>query len=303
MSDIRKEMSRDSDNPFDIRDGRAMISLGPWTPDVHCPYSCLFCYVPGGFLQYYSLEIDDICTYLLDRKNAFEIIYISGDTDSFAPPRLDKGLMLLKRLAVEFEKNILITTRFAMDIDTVKQLKNISNVLLDKNKKLFVCISISCPYNNRRVEPLPIPSVSDRIDTLSLLKKNELYSILAMRPFLPIYSSDDYLGLINSVAHSVDLILGEVWYHDPDKVMWAKLTGNSSISRGVSSKTKMRFNEGNKEWEAWNDPEMEKIIRDYCYSLNIPFFMESSPAIKHLQAQDKLHQKYHNQATRMLEIH
>jgi len=290
MFDSGEKMNRDSDNPFDIHNGRAMISLGSWKPNAHCPYSCLFCYVPGGFLQYSSLQINDICTYLLGRKNEFEIIYISGDTDSFAPPRLEDGLNLLKLLATEFEKDILITTRIAMDIDIVKQLKEISNILSAKNKKLFVCISISSPDGDRRIEPLPIPPVNSRIDTLSLLRENGLYSILAMRPFLPIYNSNDYMGLISSVAPSVDLVLGEVWYHDPDKVMWTKLTGNPLIYKGMSSKTKMRFNASDKEWEVWNDPEMEKIISDYCESLSIPFFMESSPAIKYLRAQDKLRQ-------------
>jgi DNA repair photolyase len=278
-------MNRDKNNPFDIFEERAMISLGPLTPSKHCPYSCLFCYVPNGFLQYSSLEISDICNYL-NNKDAFEIIYISGDTDSFAPPRLEKGLELLERLADEFEKDILITTRTSMDIKVIERLMKIAKVLLKKNKKLFVCISISSPDDNRKIEPLPIPTVASRINTLSLLKENGLCSILAMRPFLPIYCSDDYFKLIDSLAHSVDLILGEVWYHDLDKTMWTKLTGKSIIYKGVSCKTIMRFCGNNMEWEAWNDPQMEKDISNYCKSLNIPFFMRSSSAIEHLKLQN-----------------
>ena len=279
-------MNRDIDNPFDILDGRMMISLGPLSSETHCSFSCPFCYVPKGFLQYSTLDIPDICEFV-GKATDVDIIYISGDTDSFAPPRMDKGLDLLEKLAYEFSKDILITTRISMDMRIIKRLKKVARILENKNKKLFVCISISSPDENKKIEPLPIPSVNSRIETLALLKNNGLCAILAMRPFLPIYCFDDYKGLIDSLKNSVDLILGEVWYHDAKKEMWERLTGKPIIHRGVSQKTLMPFNENDTEWEEWNDPQMEKDIANFCKTLGIPFFMRSSSAIKYLRAQSK----------------
>lgn len=280
-------MTRSKDNPFDIFNGRAMISLGPLTSNKHCPYSCLFCYVPNGFLQYESIGISKICEYLRNHEDDFEIVYISGDTDSFAPPRLQEGLELLETVANKFNKDILITTRMAMDADIIERLQKISKLLLKKNRKFFVCISISSPDGNQKIEPPPIPSIASRIDTMTSLKKNGIYSILALRPFLPIYSSEDYIRIINLLKDSVDVILGEVWYHDINYEMWRRLTGSNEVNRGVSKKVTLPFNISEKEWEEWRDSQMEKEIADYCRNLNIPFFMDSSSAIKYLNTKVK----------------
>jgi len=277
-------MNRSMDNPFDIIDRRAMVSLGPLTSNKHCSYSCLFCYVPNGFLQYASLEIHDICNYLKKHESEFDIIYISGDTDSFAPPRLQEGLELLSRLANEFSKDILITTRICMNINITRKLKHAAKILSEKDKNLFVCISISSPYTDRRIEPLPIPSIKSRIDTLNRLKENGLFSILALRPFLPIYNTKDYIIMIDSLKNSVDIILGEVWYHDINHEMWQNLTGNNTINKGVSRKDALSFSASKRIWEVWRDTQMEKDIAEHCKTLKIPFFMESAPAIEHLKS-------------------
>ena len=83
------KISRTSNNPFFIRKGeRIMISLGPLSPKQHCPYRCAFCYVQDDFDSYASFDIDTIITYLKENADKYNIIYVSGDTDSFAPPRL-----------------------------------------------------------------------------------------------------------------------------------------------------------------------------------------------------------------------
>lgn len=281
-------MERNHSNPFDILLGRAMISLGPVSPQKHCPYSCLFCYVPTGFLQYRPLGIIDICKYLKTRKNEFETIYISGDTDSFAPPRMEQGISLLKRLANEFDKSILITTRAFMNKETIDELLTVKNILRNRNKQLYVCVSISAPDGNRAIEPLPIPTVEDRIKTLDTLKKAGILSILAMRPFLPIYEANDYIRLIDSCLSSVDLILGEVWYHDPYLQMWNAVTGKFEIYRGTSAQTCLPFESSNKEWMEWVDTRLVEEISGYCKLRNIPFFMDSSSALKYLREQTSI---------------
>ena len=51
---------RDIEKPFYIGNNRAMISLGPLTEKIYCPYNCTFCYVKSGFAKYPNLEIDEI---------------------------------------------------------------------------------------------------------------------------------------------------------------------------------------------------------------------------------------------------
>ena len=70
-----------------------MVSLGALNGQKNCPYSCAFCYMQDGFGKYPSVEISDIINFLAANKNKFNIIYISGDTDSFAPPRTEQGLL------------------------------------------------------------------------------------------------------------------------------------------------------------------------------------------------------------------
>ena len=64
-----------------------MISLGPLTKFKYCPYNCAFCYVKSGFNKYPNFNINEIISYLKSNRKKYNIIYISGDTDSFAPPR------------------------------------------------------------------------------------------------------------------------------------------------------------------------------------------------------------------------
>src|SRR6266851_8645144 len=101
---------RPPSSPFDVSDNRAMVSLGPLSPKKYCTYSCPFCYVQSDFLSYTSMDISEIVDWLKTCQRPFDIIYVSGDTDSFAPPRTDGGIELLEALC-EFGVDLLFTTR------------------------------------------------------------------------------------------------------------------------------------------------------------------------------------------------
>ena len=91
---------------------RAMVSLGPLNPRRYCTYRCPFCYVNGEFDRYANLGPEGVLVWLEDRRDQFNIVYVSGDTDSFAPPRTDEGLALLSQLT-SLDVDILFTTRYA----------------------------------------------------------------------------------------------------------------------------------------------------------------------------------------------
>src|SRR5205809_334951 len=109
-------------DPFDLRSGRAMVSLGPLSPKKYCTFSCPFCYVQSDFLSYASLSISEIVRWLRTQRNQFDIVYVSGDTDSFAPPRTDQGIDLLWAIT-QFDVDILFTTRALLSSQQLSELE------------------------------------------------------------------------------------------------------------------------------------------------------------------------------------
>src|SRR5258706_9777095 len=120
-------------NPFDVSDNRAMVSLGPLSPKKYCTYSCPFCYVRTDFLSYASMSIPEIISWLRNCQQPFDIIYVSGDTDSFAPPRTSRGIELLEELC-EFNVDLLFTTRFVFAPEHLERLFQIRKHLTNKKK-------------------------------------------------------------------------------------------------------------------------------------------------------------------------
>ena len=102
---------RNQSTPFYIDGNRAMVSLGPLTNNVYCCYRCAFCYVQDGFMSYANLDVSEIVDFLVKNREKYNIIYVSGDTDSFAPPRTKKGIELLNDIVKAVKCDITFTTR------------------------------------------------------------------------------------------------------------------------------------------------------------------------------------------------
>ena len=162
-----------------------MISLGPLSDKAPCPHKCAFCYTQDGFSNYASLPIEQIINFLKTNSGKYKIIYISGDTDSFAPPRKQKGLELLDEVSKEFDIDILFTTRTVFNGEDLNKLETISKRQKNKGKLLFGCISITRYHSCEFLEPKPIPTPEERLKTLKALKNLGLVTVLAMRPFQP----------------------------------------------------------------------------------------------------------------------
>lgn len=263
--------------PFYIGQGRAMISLGPLTKTKYCTYSCKFCYVNAGFIKYSKLEIQEIYSWLQRERNSYNIIYISGDTDSFAPPRTEDALVLLQKLT-ELNVDILFTTRYVFSKSELQILKSILSKQNNNGKLLFACTSIT-QINTPFIEPKPIPIPNERIEQLKHFKEIGLVTVLAMRPFLPIIPFEDYQRLIDLTKLYIDFILGEVWYMDKDGVLEKILFGNKTPNFPFVEK-EMDFDDNLKLWKVWEGKKITKKILNKCKKENIPFFMRSKPAIE-----------------------
>lgn len=279
--DETKIATRPPGNPFDIRDNRVMVSIGPLSDKKHCTYSCPFCYVRAGFLSYVKASLEALREYLASKSGQYDIIYISGDTDSFAPPRTSEGIALI-RLCCTFGVDVLFTTRAVFSPSQLAEVIALSRELSLRGNLLFGCGSV-IQLRHHHLEPPPIASPLARIAQLKAYKESGIVSVLAMRPFLPIVPTEEYLEIIDHTANSVDVILGEVWYSDQGGVLDHGVFGADAIPNYSYVLKHMPFDENKAIWKVYAPQEKELSIRNRCAELQIPFFMRSRPAIEHVR--------------------
>lgn len=277
MKGISKMNNEEGKTPFYLGGKRAMVSLGPLSKKKYCTYSCPFCYVNAGFTKYSSMEISDTFTWLCDNRNQYDIVYISGDTDSFAPPRTNLALELLENI-VALNVDIMFTTRYVFNDVEFFRLSEINKQQRKFNKLTFGCVSIS-QLNTPFIEPSPIPPLQMRIEQLNRFKKNGIVSVLAIRPFLPIIPLMDYERIIDLSKEYIDIILGETWFTDTNGILERKVLGNTPINMNYK-KMKMDFDNNGNIWKVWEAKELEEFIKQKCFKEGIPFFMRSRPAIE-----------------------
>lgn len=268
-------------NPFYIGNNRAMISLGPLTDKKYCPYNCAFCYVKSKFMKYAKMEIEKIIQFLINNQKKYDIVYISGDTDSFAPPRTDKGIELIKEISKNINTDILFTTRTIFSEENLKKLKEINYCVKSKNHKLISCISISRLFSANYIEPYPIPTPKERIEMLRQLKENGLYTILAARPFLPIIKADEYIEIIKKSKNYIDVVLGEIWYADNKLIK--NVCMDIDIEKIEFKDKTMDFDTNNSIWKCYEAKETVEKVTKYCKENNIPFYMRSRQAVEYIR--------------------
>lgn len=188
---------------------RAMVSLGPLSPKRYCTYKCAFCYVGGEFQRYPARSAADVLRWLELNRDRYDITYVSGDTDSFARPRTDEGIALLRGIA-SLDVDVLFTTRYAFTSEQADRIGAIASRQRE-NRKLFIgCASVLSP-SDIDSEPKPIPSPRKRLDSLRLLAERGVTAVLAVRPLLPSTTASEMEALVAACPSGVrNVITG--WY-------------------------------------------------------------------------------------------
>lgn len=269
-------------NGFDIREGRAMVSLGPLSSKRYCSYRCAFCYVNADFASYPRVPVDEIVQFLYGRRGDFDIVYVSGDTDSLAHPRTREGIDLIERCGA-LGVDVLFTTRAPLGKSDLDRLGAIGEDLRRKGRILFGCVSICRLRSAPHLEPPPIPAPERRLEVLAELRERGITAVLAMRPFLPVVPTAEYVELVEMAAKSVDVVLGETWYADAGGVLEAQvLAGESRLNLEFEAK-RMDFDKNQALWKVWPGSEIERTVAEVCKRLEIPFFMRSRPAIEYVR--------------------
>ena len=260
-----------------------MVSLGPLSPKRFCTYNCAFCYVHVDFGSYPSLSVEQIVEYLRDRREEFDIVYVSGDTDSLSPPRTETGLELIDALA-DLGTDVLFTTRAPLEEAHLDRLALTNRRLQAQRKILFGCVSISRLRSAPHLEPKPVPTPEQRLEVLRGLHERGIVSVLAMRPFLPVVPAGEYVELAALAQPFVDVILGEVWYADKAGLLEKQVFGSAGSSGVVFEEHEMDFDSNDAIWKVWEGRDVRVMVEAYCAKANIPFFMRSGPAIEYIRS-------------------
>jgi len=269
---------RPPESPFDIRENRALISLGPLSAKKFCTYSCPFCYVHTDFLSYGSLDRKKIVRWLSERRGDFDIVYVSGDTDSFAPPRTEEGIALLRDL-LPLDVDVMFTTRAVFTPSQLDSLESISSDLGSAGHYLFGCVSV-VQLTFRHIEPPPIPPSEQRLAQLCAFKGRGIVAVLAGRPFLPNVPANETVQIVRTVERCVDAVLGEVWYFDSAGILERQVFQGSTPPGFVYIGGRMDFDINDAKWNIYEGTETRESVEAFCRSAGIPFFMRSLPAIE-----------------------
>ncbi len=260
-----------------------MVSLGPFTNYQHCPYRCAFCYVQDDFRSYAKLDIDQIVSFLVDNRSRYNIIYVSGDTDSFAPPRTALGIKLLYKIVCSVQCDITFTTRNVFSDDEYEQLAEIIRIH-KKSGFMFIAGSSITRYSNETsyLEPKPIPSPDQRIAHIRKMKELGAITMLGLRPFLPVVDVNDYLTILDKVTPYLDIALGESFYFIPNGNIQHRVFPSGipkSVEKNITHNQTMDFDDNNSLWDVWNSDEYERIVAEHCRKKNIIFAMHSEEAL------------------------
>ncbi len=247
-----------------------------------CLYKCLHCYTYSAeFVNRGKNSIKDIIDDL-EKKNKFNIVYISGYKENFINPA--KGLSLMEAIYARFQCDILVTTRAVFGTKDIERLFELNSHMCEKGNRLYFCVSIPAYESYQLLEPNSIiPTPQQRIDFLKELYIGGVSTILTIRPlcpncFIPLSESKKIISEINGYCSAIissgivvdDFILDKIhgfpldFDYEEKKIM-------SCLDNDINVKY---VNVSNELIE----------IESICTNLGIPFFQNSLPAINYIDA-------------------
>jgi hypothetical protein len=265
--------------PYFIGLRRAMVSLGPISSSRYCPYQCRFCYVQGPFPKYATATVDEVVRWLVERRGLYDIVYVSGDTDSFAQPRAEKGLDLLEALLC-LNVDVLFTTRYVFDERELERLSSIVSRYQALRLLLIGCISIS-QMHHPELEPPPIKSQYDRINLLREMKAIGVVTALTIRPFIPSIPASEYCEIARLGGEFADVVLGGDLYLDSGGLILKAIreAASGDLQTLDAHVGTLDFSLGGEDWVTLTHPDAAKQVGEVCEALGKPFFVRSAGAI------------------------
>jgi DNA repair photolyase len=272
-----------------------MVSLGPLTDakDRYYQCRCKFCYVQGPFPKYAQYKPGHVIDWLEHRiaEHAdFDVVYVSGDTDSFARPRTQQGLELLERLlSLSSPVDVLFTTRYVFTSPERDRLAELVEEYRKARRTLIPCISVS-QLHYADLEPRPIPTPDDRIGLVKWLHGIGAQVALTVRPFIPYIPADDYAEIVRRVDGECSVVLGGDWHTDVDgridsltRAALEPHLGQLDPLTPADRPERLDFSTDSSLWYTHVHPTAEQVVRAECERQGLRFFMRSSPAVDFLR--------------------
>jgi DNA repair photolyase len=255
---------------------RAMVSLGPLSPKRYCTYACTFCYVDGAFQRYPSRTPNEVLEWLKQRRSQFNIIFISGDTDSFSKPRTSDGLDLLEMIS-SLNVDILFTTRYAFNAPEINRIKRISTIQSANNRILLACSSV---LSTRRLtyEPRPVPEPAERLRSLGALADVGAIPILALRPLIPAITPTDIVQLLDQLPPTVRIVLSGWLYYSQKQ---ASLLRIPEASHAIVD---LYFDIAKNVASEYRNEKIMRILERECGQRNLSLYTRSAPMIEDIRS-------------------
>lgn len=264
-----------------IQNGRATVSLGSLTARQHCTFRCPFCYVSVGFTRGGQHTPNEVLDAIRGADlHGVDTILVSGDTDSFAPPRALEGVDLLRRL-VEFHRNIAFTTRALLPKEAWHTLADVAETQR-RNGRWLTAITSLTQWTVPHLEPHPIPSPESRLDQIGRFRAHGLSTGVAMRPLLPVIPLSDYRELLERSALLADFALVGTWFCDTEGVLAQRIMDSSTATEHVIIESRMDFDSNKESWREYRSVEAEKWCINMARSLDFPLFHRSRDAFNWL---------------------
>jgi DNA repair photolyase len=193
---------------FTVEKKRVLVPVGE-----PCPFGCRYCYTRGGDVGLERVSIEEILdhfrNFMSENTIPFETIQFGYDGDPFSRP--ERGIAMLQQLAT-MQKHINFSTKAFLCGPILEALANISAQIGAANKTFSALISLSCWNSAPIVEP-HTPSPSERIQSITNLKKIDMTVFVALRPILPHIQDYEYERTIDeSLRASCDgFVLGPLY--------------------------------------------------------------------------------------------
>lgn len=245
--------------------------------DELCPYECKFCYT-YGIKREKNRTAKEIVDSISDDE--FDIIYVSQKNDNFSNPL--RGIELCNMLFERYNSNLFIITRNVFTDIELKELEKLKIKMQNNNRKLFISISLNATDSIDICEDVnKVPSPEERISFIKRLYNKNFMPILMLRPIFPnnIIPVNECLQIINLTNKYISCVVS------------SGLGVNNDVLNRLGKKVNDFSYNINQEYlqGAINceikfvnvDSEIEKI-RQQCYSLNIPMFEHSMPALNYV---------------------
>lgn len=231
-------------------------------PYIGCPHACKYCY--ACFMKRFTkhnekwgdfIDIKHCENPINTKKLSGKTVFLSSVTDCYNKfeEKYCNTRNIIKQLT-EADCQLTISTKSSLilrDIDLLKCCKN-----------LIVAISVNTLDEQFKADMDNASSIADRINTLKVLSKNGIYTVLFMSPIFP--EITDYKEIIRS-THT---FTNEYWFENLNLRGSYKQTILNYIEEKYPQHSKLYDNIYQKRDSSyWADLSIK--IEDYCSSLSL----------------------------------